>query len=31
MKWPALLMSPGDAPHVVASAAAALTVFTLTP
>jgi hypothetical protein len=31
MKWPALLMSPGDAPYVVASATGALTVFTLTP
>lgn len=31
MKWPALLMSAGDAPYVVASASAALTVFRLAP
>ncbi|GAC1549796.1 MAG: hypothetical protein NVS3B10_13020 [Polyangiales bacterium] len=31
MRWPALLMTTGDAPHVVASASAALTVFPLTP
>ena len=31
MRWPALLMSTGDAPNVAASASTALTVFTLTP
>ena len=31
MKWPALLMSAGDAPSVVASGTAALTVFALSP
>lgn len=31
MKWPALLMSTGHAPHVVASANSALAVLTLTP